>query len=234
MPTVYIDQSKNLKLVYRQGEGRSFTLTVVDEDANAYDTTGLDFVMEVFNVFDRDVNLFQLTEISGGGILNGGATGIITLDPSDDDVDLDEGFYEWRFKSTADTPNTWFSATFEINNSPQATSVLESNADVTVNLGPINVTVSIILGAGGGGGVERYRGEVSIAGNAFPIVGGTNDMKDGGGRPTRSDWFLTTDGGNLLDRTEAVIEVPANSILFYTGADDGTIALGANWKINQG
>lgn len=86
----------------------------------------------------------------------------------------------------------------------------------------------------GGDAVEHYRGEVDVSGGSFPEVGGVNDLKTGGGRPTRSDYYLTTTTGPLLDRSEVSIEVPAGSMLYYTGADDGNMQLGANWKINQG
>lgn len=83
-----------------------------------------------------------------------------------------------------------------------------------------------------GSATEHYRGEVSLASGLFPEVGGTNDMRSG--RPTRADWFLVTTGGTVLDRSEQAIEVPAGSMLTYTGDDAGNMQLGANWKINQG
>jgi hypothetical protein len=143
MSEISTDQSKNLKLTYRKGEGREITFTVVDSNGNPYDLSGLEFVLEVFDVFARDTNLFQLTEDSGGGITNGGVSGVLTINPSDDNVDLDEGVYEWRLRTTE--PVTWFNAPFIINNSPTTVDV-EDSVDVTIDLGAVNIDVTISLG----------------------------------------------------------------------------------------
>lgn len=241
MPNVQVrlDQSKNAELIYRRGEGRAFTITVTDEENGLpYNVSDFGFEFGVVQVYDRDTELFTLEEASAGGdgaILNGGDTGVITIDPTNDQVDLPEGSYEWRFRSTdGGTPNTWFSAPFTINNGPLPASALDS-ISLIVNLGPVNVNARINLGSSTG---EHYRGEVDLATSSqldeFPEEGGTNDMKATGGRPTRGDWYLTTSVCYLLNRDEVRVEVPPHSMLIYTGANTGNMQLGANWKINQG
>src|SRR5690348_12764726 len=114
VPEADLDQSGNIKLKFRKGEGRAFTFTVL-EDSAAHDVSGYGFTFQVFEI-DSDTVLFELTEDSGGGLVNGGAAGTITIEPSDDDLDLDPKTYEWKLKAA--TPNrTWLHGRLVINNS---------------------------------------------------------------------------------------------------------------------
>lgn len=136
---VDLDQSGNIKLKFRKGEGRPFTLTFL-VDSEAHDISAYGFYLEVFEI-DSDEILFTLTEVSG--LTNGGAAGTLIIDPTDDQLDLDPKTYEYRLKST--TPNrTWFHGQCPINNSPR-TGTGEDSAEVTLDIGDVNVTVNLTI-----------------------------------------------------------------------------------------
>lgn len=231
-PHASADQSKNLQLTYRKGEGRALTFELLDEDGDPFDSSDFLVTIEVYDVFDKETNLISLTENTGGGITNGGVSGLVVMEPSDGDVNIDEGDYEYRWKAiqiSTGEPMTWFSAAFHINNSPRKEDTPNSET-VTVAIGPIMIQVTVILGIPN----EHYRGLISVAANLFPEVGGAGDMKLGGGRPKRGDWYITTDGGTLKDADETNLTIPARSTLYYIGTNGGNMQLGENWKVNQG
>lgn len=143
-PTVVsADQSKNLTLKFRKGEGKPFAFHVL-EDSSAYDISALTFVFEVYDI-DGDL-IFQLTEDSGGGLTNNGATGILEVDPSDDNLGIDEKSYHWKLRVTAPTVSkqTWFNGLFIINNSPQEDTD-DDSATVNLDLGDIVVEVNLTI-----------------------------------------------------------------------------------------
>ena len=136
--TISCDQSKNLKLRFRKGEGRTITLQFFN-DSLVYDISGYAFLFQVLEV-DGSTAVFELSE--GDGIINGGATGVLTITIPGADVDLDEKTYEWKLKVTAPSTKTWFNGQFQINDSPQE--VLDSDSTtVTLDLGDIMVEVTI-------------------------------------------------------------------------------------------
>src|SRR5690606_31986193 len=136
------DQSKDLKLVFRKGEGRALTFNIL-EGGEAYDIGALEFVFEVFAV-DGSTAVIELTEDSGGGIINGGVTGVLTIDMSDDDVDLDAKSYHWKLRVISPQKMTWFNGLFVINDVPQDT-VEEDGATVEVDLGDVIVSVELTV-----------------------------------------------------------------------------------------
>lgn len=144
MPTeASADQSGNIKLTFRKGEGRSFAFHFLVNSA-AHDISAWTFIFEVFNM---DGNLvFDLTEDSGGGLTNSGATGILLVEPTDDDVDIDEVAYRWKLRITepATVKQTLFHGLFRINDSPQA-EVGADSANVTLDLGDIVVEVNLTM-----------------------------------------------------------------------------------------
>lgn len=145
---VSADQSKNLTLKFRKGEGRTISFQFLLA-AVAYDISEWTFVFEVFNIDGALV--FQLTEDTGGGLTNGGATGILTVDPTDDDVDIDPTAYHWKLRITepSSIKQTLFNGLFPVNDSPQATTG-EDSANVTLDLGDIVVEVNLTVAGGSG------------------------------------------------------------------------------------
>ncbi len=216
MPEVSADQSKNLKITFRKGEGRSILVNVVDSNDNPYDLTSFEFIFEVFNVFDRSTNIFQLTQNSGGGIVNGGLSGVVELTPDNDQVDFEEGAYEYRFRTTE--PNTWFNAPFIINNTPLPEEITDSTS-VILDLGDININVTLALGTNtGSGGEGGFRGFWDATGGLFPSDPSLGD-----------DWDIEEDkGGVLKNRDESPVFVPPFASIKFRGGDP---ALGASWRI---
>lgn len=141
--TVSTDQSSNLKLKYRKGEGRSFTFEFVLDSA-AYDISGYVFEFAVREIGESSA-VFTLTEDSGGGLTNGGAAGTLTVDPTDDQVDIDAKTYEYTLKVTSPATQTWFHGQFVINDSPQAAADADS-ATVELDLGDNVVEVEVLIG----------------------------------------------------------------------------------------
>lgn len=154
MPTptkVKLDQSKNPTLVYRKGEGRALTLEFL-ESAAAFNLTPYTFLFQVTEI-DSDTVLFGLTQ--GSGLTNGGAAGNLVIDPSDDDVDLDEKTYEYKLKISAPANETWFNGQFVINNSPQEDTDSDS---ATINLDIGNVTLQVTITMNGAFGNSNIDG----------------------------------------------------------------------------
>lgn len=180
-----LDQSKNLKLTYRKGEGRPFTITLKDEDGDSVETTelGEDFTFAVVDISDKDTPLFLLEESSGGDgcITNDVGNGILTIDPLDEDVNLEEGPYELVLKClTENGPFTVLSAPFIINNSPLGEEISDT-ASVTINTGATNINLTL-AGAVGGGTVEDgtmvWKGKFNLT-TAAGILPSGSDKKQG-------------------------------------------------------
>lgn len=242
---VSADQARNLKLTYRKGQGRAISIVCRDTNGDPlmledFLDSGTSFRARVIQTYDRDEVLLTLEEDSAGRISRpNGYT--IKLDPTDDDVNLDEGNYEWEF-GTIDPNNTWFNAPFIINRNPPDADLSDS-ASVTVNLGDNVVTLTInLIGGGSGEGVEHWRGFVDLDDDPdnpprqlFPEEGGSGDARpDGITRFLPGDFCINNSAVILLDHNEAALEVPARSTLYYVGTINGDMQLGANWKINQG
>lgn len=224
MSQISTHRARRLNWKVKRGQGRA-VYVICRVAGELFDISDRDYTVNVRR-FGSNVNLFTLTE--GNGITNSGVDGQLTLLPSDEQVNLPPARYYWELLT--DDPDIWLNGEFIVVDSLSDScndDSLETTIQVDENMVTINITIS-----GSGGGTERYRGEVSISGNLFPETGGANDMRSG--RPQRGDWFLFTTSGTLLDRNENAMEIPANSIGFYIGDDNGDMQLGANWKVNQG
>lgn len=141
---VKLDQSANLTLVFRKGEGRPLMFQFL-EDSNNHNISSYGFVFQVLGMDSADV-IFELTEDSGGGLTNGGVLGLLTVDPSDDNVDLDEKTYIWKLKTTNPETETRFNGKFVINNSPQSDTEADT-ATVNIDFGDVVVQVNVIMGS---------------------------------------------------------------------------------------
>lgn len=222
---IVTDLSVNVAWNVASGYKNTFTITAT-LNGSAYSLASRAFSLQIRKI-GSESNFINLTE--GSGITNAGASGILTIVlTAAQAATLGNDNYFYQLTCITDETR-WINGTI---NSTTGTYTGELATELTAEISLTGTAVTLELVLGGGGGSERYRGEVSVATNLFPETGGTNDMRSG--RPFRGDWFLFTTGGTLKDRSEASIDVPAGSMGFYTGADDGNMQLGANWKINQG
>jgi hypothetical protein len=140
MTVVSADQSKNIQLIFRKGEGRAITFNFL-EDSAAYDISTFEFLFQVLDIDGSAI--LELTE--GAGITNGGVTGVLTVDPSDDNVDIDCMAYWWKLKTTSPRLETWFNGLFTVNDAPLDTTGFD-NVSVELDLGDIVVDVSLLIG----------------------------------------------------------------------------------------
>lgn len=140
MSTVSVDQSKNIKLVYRKAEGRPVSLYFL-QDSDAFDISSFEYLFQVFDI-DTNELLFELEEGTDGGLTNNGATGILSIDPSDEIVDIDEKAYYYKLKIISPYTRTWFNGLFVINDSPLAEE-LSDTVNVTLDTGDIIVEVTM-------------------------------------------------------------------------------------------
>jgi hypothetical protein len=142
MTTVSTDQSQNLKMVFRKGEGRPITFQFLEGTDN-YDISSLGFAFQILEI-DGTTPLVELTEASGDGVTNSGVTGALLVDLTDDEVDIDEKSYEWKLKIISPYTRTLFNGLFKINNSPQE-SVSSDSVTVNIDLGDIVVEIDVTL-----------------------------------------------------------------------------------------
>lgn len=140
--TASADQSKNIRLKYRKGEGRPITFNFLLDSAS-HDISGYEFLFQVTEIKDGTV-VFELSEDSGGGLTNGGALGALTVDPTDDNVDVDEKSYHWKLKIISPYKDTWFNGLFVVNNSPQEDTDADS-IGVTLDIGDVVINVELVV-----------------------------------------------------------------------------------------
>jgi hypothetical protein len=141
--SVSTDQSKNIQLTYRKGEGKPFSFNFLLSSV-AYNIAGFTFV---FEIIDMDGNLIlQLTE--DDGLVNNGATGVLTINPSDDNVDIYAKAYWWKLRTIDPTKETWFNGIFIVNDEPQAATSADS-LDVTLDTGDVVLSVELSIGGSG-------------------------------------------------------------------------------------
>lgn len=142
-PTIVsADQAFNFTLKFRKGEGKAFSFQFL-EDSNAHDISNYAFEFSVYER-DSDTPLFTLTEDSGGGLTNGGSDGILTIQPTDANVDLDPTTYQWKLKITNPSTVTWGHGLFPINNEPN-NSEAEDSATVNMNNGDVVIEVNLAI-----------------------------------------------------------------------------------------
>lgn len=212
------DRSKKVRWYARQGDNQPITIRFTSGDP---DRTWK-FIISNFG----GPVIYTLED--GDGITNNGDEIIIAL-PLDTDYLRTEQYKIALVGTDDDGPKTFINGDLVINDSYWEGDVTEE-ATIEVDTGDVIVEMDITIA--GGDGRNSFRGLVSIASNLFPEVGGTNDQADG--RPLPGDWYIATTAGTLKDRAEASLEVPQYATLYYTGAEDGNMQLGANWKVNQG
>lgn len=138
MTTVSVDQSKNIKLIYRKGEGAPISLQFL-EDSNAHDISGLEFIFQLIDILTNEVVL-ELDE--GSGLTNNGATGILQIDPEDEEVDIDDKSYFWKLKVISPFTRTWFNGIFVVNDTPLSEEYSDT-VDVTLDTGDVVIQVSM-------------------------------------------------------------------------------------------
>jgi hypothetical protein len=140
MTIVSVDQSKNVKLIYRKGEGKPLTFQFL-QDSNAYDISTLEFLFQVLDI-NTGETVFELTEEVSGGLTNSGVTGLLQVSPSDDNVDIEEKSYIYKLKVVSPTTRTWFNGLFVVNDSP----LLEEETDnVNVDLDTGDITIEVSM-----------------------------------------------------------------------------------------
>lgn len=166
---VSTDQSRNVKMVFRKGEGRPITFQFL-VGRHDHDISELEFLFQVFEI-DGTIPIFELTE--GDGLTNEGATGVLLLDPNDDDVDIDEKSYEYKLKITSPYTKTLFNSLFVVNNSPPQAFMGSDSATIELSLGDSIVEVNVTLAEGGSTDLSNldYDQVISLYVTMLPLTG---------------------------------------------------------------
>jgi hypothetical protein len=215
--TVSLDQSSNLKLIYRKGEGRPMTFRI-REDGAAYDIGAFEFVFEVFEI-DGTTPVFSLTEGSGNGIDNGGVTGLLVVDPSDEDVDIAAKSYHWVLRITTPNNETWFNGLFVVNAAPLRATYNDS-ATVELDLGDVTVDVALSISGTALPGTLRLMDEFDASVDTFPTTGGSGTD----GAIQKGNMFNITVAGSPAGEL-----LPVGTLLLALTDAPGQTA--TNWRI---
>lgn len=150
--SIVTDQSKNITWNARRGDDQSIHIDIVDENGDTYDISE-----EVFKV---ELNRFSgggvLTLEEGSGITNGGVAGTLDIVFTDSQLSISSDTYLVFLRSTNSLTTfirTWLNGTFILNGDLwDGSATIEET--ITVNNGPINITMTITLAGGGGGGLS--------------------------------------------------------------------------------
>jgi len=170
--TIVTDRSRNIIWYARKGDDQSVTVNFIDENSNPYDISGEEFQF-LMRRFGGGV-IFTLTE--GDGLTNTGTS--LEIDFTNDQLDIEPSVYLNFLKSTNSSTGkvtTWLNINFTLNGETwdgEST----SEADVTVNNGPITITLQITLGGGGGGGSFTIIDYTDFESSGLPASPTTNGI----------------------------------------------------------
>jgi hypothetical protein len=132
---------------YKYGHN-PFTLTFT-ESAVAVDLSSYVFVCNIKRQKGVTENVLQLTE--GSGIVNGGATGIITVTLTKENIETylpaSDYFYEIKYTVGGFEYPLIQGGLALLHNNPSSTA---TGVNITVNMEGVNVAVAVTLGGGGG------------------------------------------------------------------------------------
>lgn len=143
----------------------SFTITVT-EGGLPYDLSAEDFIAELFKP-GSTVPVLTLTE--GAGITNNGATGILNVDYTHEQLSsIPPATYFWKFRSEGANYMEWLNAQFNLTDGRFDDDQAGNDVALEINLGDNNINLDITLGAADMDEVMHFMGSWDASGSTLP------------------------------------------------------------------